>query len=74
MAMARRERTVAVSRRPKCRVPHCRRDAECRGLCRSCYQSAYQLVSDGVVTWDDLERRGKVESVRTTKAWLLESM
>lgn len=65
----RRERTF-VARAPRCRVPTCSRDAKCRGLCRSCYQTAYLLTKHGV-SWEDLERRGKVAEVRTVKDWLL---
>jgi hypothetical protein len=67
-----RERTVVVPfRRPRCKVPHCERDSECRGLCRSCYQSAYLLVSAGVTSWDELEKRGKVQPTTTAKSWFL---
>ena len=68
----RRERTIVI-RSAKCRVPHCPRKAECRGLCRSCYQSAYLLVSSGAISWSDLEQRGKVDVVRTAKEWFLAS-
>ncbi len=37
----------------------------------SCYQAAYQLVVSGMVSWEELERRGKVAEVRTVKDWLL---
>lgn len=57
---------------PMCRVPHCKREAKSRGLCLSCYQAAYQLVIAGSVTWKELERRGKVNEVRTVKGWLLD--
>jgi len=64
------ERTV-VTRKPRCRVPRCQRDAECRGVCRSCYQSAYQLVAAGAITWKELEDRGKVDRTETAKQWFL---
>ena len=70
----RREVTVATRLRAKCRVPHCHRDGISRGLCRSCYQSAYQLVAGGTVTWTELERRGKVAAVQTSKSWFLEEV
>jgi hypothetical protein len=66
----RRERTI-IARRVRCLVPHCDRDAECRGLCRSCYQSAYQLVVTGSITWDELEARGKVRPTASAKSWFL---
>lgn len=66
-----REKTVAV--RSRCRVPHCGRDAHCRGLCPSHYQTAYQLVANEIVTWEELERRGKVEPVFSAKGWFLAS-
>jgi hypothetical protein len=68
----RRERTV-VARTPACRTPgHHDREAWARGVCRSCYQSAHQLVAAGVHTWKQLEDRGKVLPVVTPiKTWLL---
>lgn len=67
----RREVTVAV-RTPRCKTPgHENRDAVCRGVCRSCYQSAWILVNDGAVQWKQLEERGKVEATTSTKEWLL---
>lgn len=63
---------VFMVRGPRCLVPRCNRDASCRGLCRSCYQAAYMLVTSGSVTWQQLEARGKVNEVRTVKDWLLE--
>lgn len=67
-----REKTIAVSVR--CRRPSCKRDAVCRGLCRSCYQAAFTLVTSGVTTWEHLERRGKVDEPRASaKGWFLAS-
>lgn len=71
MRQERPERTIAT--RSRCRVPRCTRAAECRGLCRSCYQSAYQLVTAELVTWEQLEKQGKVEPVFSVKSWFLAS-
>lgn len=65
-----RERTIMV-RTARCRVPVCDRDAECRGLCRSHYQSAYSLVVAGVTTWKELEDRGKCDRTASVKSWFL---
>jgi len=32
-----------------------------RGLCSSCYQTAWLLVKAGRTTWDELEQHGKVK-------------
>jgi hypothetical protein len=67
-----RERTI-VARAPRCRVPHCHRDSVTRGLCRSCYQSAYMLVREGYVTWQQLEDRGKCERTTSAKSFFLQT-
>lgn len=67
-----REHIIAVPAAKRCRRPGCLRDAEIRGLCRSDYQTASVLVSEGVVSWEQLEQRGKVdEPRRSVKSWLL---
>lgn len=38
----------------KCLVPECDHNASCRGLCRSCYQTAFVLIKQGKTTWDQL--------------------
>jgi len=42
----------------KCLVKSCERKAYCRGLCRSCYQTALKAVSNGKTTWEELEAMG----------------
>lgn len=62
----------AIVSRQRCRRPHCSRIATCRGLCQSDYQTAYQLVTAGVTTWEELERHGKAdEPRRSAKSWFL---
>lgn len=69
-----KETTIAAQLRDRCLRPGCKREAECRGLCRSDYQTAYQLVADGVTTWEQLQRNGKVLGPRRlAKVWLLAS-
>lgn len=64
---------VAPTRVVKCRRPGCDRNAECRGLCGCDYRVAHQLVTDGLTTWEELERHGKAdEPKRTAKVWFLE--
>lgn len=69
-----RERTVAMRSRV-CRTPGCGNRAYSRGLCRACYQAAYRIVSEGTLSWSDLENRGKVNAARegSPKAWFLAS-
>lgn len=67
-----KERTVLAGGR--CRRPQCWRGAMSRGLCGSCYQVAYQLVTSGATTWEELEKRGKADSLRrNAKSWFLET-
>lgn len=70
-----RERTIlATPRLLRCLRPHCKGDAETRGLCGSDYQVAYQLVVAGMVTWEQLEREGKALPPRkVAKTWFLET-
>jgi hypothetical protein len=66
-------REKAVHRDPRCRNPHCENTSFCRGLCRSCYQKAWELVNDrsSGVTWEKLERAGKCEEIKVSaKEWL----
>lgn len=66
-----REKTVC--RDPRCRNPYCDNKAFCRDLCRSCYQKAWELVNDRTsgVSWEKLERAGKVGAVKpSAKEWL----
>ncbi len=65
-----REKTFAA-RVASCRVPDCKRDPACRGLCRSHYQSAYTLVVMGASTWKQLEEKGKVAATTSAKQWFL---
>ena len=59
----------------KCRKPDCNRAAVSRGLCRSDYQAAYEMVSAGTVSWGDLEALRHVDPPRrTTKEWLLDGV
>lgn len=39
---------------------HKNRKASSRGICKSCYVVACRLVKSGVVTWQQLEKSGKV--------------
>lgn len=55
----------------KCLVPDCDRETEIRGLCRPCYNRAYQLVMAGRTTWEALEERGKIETRKKITDWLL---
>ena len=43
----------------KCLKDDCDKQADSRGLCRSHALYASRLVKEGVVTWEDLEKRGK---------------
>lgn len=67
-----RERTVVVRKR-LCRKPGCDRIGDhARGMCEACYRATAKYVADGVVTWERLEQRGKVDKPQTTlKEWLL---
>jgi hypothetical protein len=66
-----REITVAMPRR--CRKAGCDRSGDyARELCEPCYRAVAKYVADGVVSWEQLERQGKVAQPRVTlKAWLL---
>lgn len=66
-----RERTIAASH--MCRRAGCTRLGDhARGMCEPCYRGTHKLVSDGVITWEQLERRGKVAQKKMTlKEWLL---
>jgi len=66
-----REITVAAS--ILCRKPGCNRLGDySRGMCESHYRGTAKYVEDGVVSWETLERRGKVAAKpQTLKEWLL---
>ena len=69
-----RETTVVCTSKPRCLRAGCKRAAEIRGLCRSDYQTAYVLVATGVTTWEQLERKGRVDERRPSpKEWFLAS-
>lgn len=67
------EHTDVVRDRKRCKVPQCSRPAMSRGLCIPHYQTAYQLVCTGVISWDELVVKGKANEVRvgSSKAWFL---
>ena len=56
-------------------VSNCDRQAEGRGLCRSCLSLASKLIKENKTTWEDLEKRGKClpkgEQRRTRAKWFL---
>jgi hypothetical protein len=62
--------------KPPCLNPECGKATYIRGLCRSCYGSARNLVKKGRTTWPDLEAKGKVlkkDSLRSSSSkWFLE--
>lgn len=45
----------------KCLIECCEREANSRGLCWPCYQSALRLVKSGKTTWDELVNMGFVK-------------
>jgi len=49
-----------MSTKSKCLVPGCKNKVLTRGICRFDYMSAWNLVKDGDITWDKLEKAGKV--------------
>ncbi len=73
-----RERTIAAPAGKK-PVRYCRCgcgrvvDADgARGLYSSCYRQTAKYVNDGLFTWEQLERDGKVDRKPVTlKEWLL---
>lgn len=69
------ERTIAMPQTiviVRCKRPGCKNEAAARGLCRSDFTAAWRLVSDAVTTWEELERRGKVDPKRpSARQWLL---
>lgn len=58
-----------------CRKAGCSRVGDyARDLCEPCYRAVARYVSEGVVSWEQLEKAGKVAQPRTTlKEWLLGS-
>jgi hypothetical protein len=64
--------------RPNCLNPLCKRPEKIRGLCWSCYQAARRLVARKEITWEALEKAGRVKNRKsphfkstTTINWLL---
>lgn len=59
----------------KCLNPHCQKEAATRGLCIGCYNVARRLVKKGIVTWETLQKHGRVrkpgDTSNATQAWLL---
>ncbi len=59
----------------RCLNPQCRRIAETRGLCNSCYATARELVSSKRTTWERLEAEAKVAprkyKASGAKEWLM---
>jgi hypothetical protein len=69
-----RERTIATTHKQYCRCG-CGRTVDiggARGLYSSCYRQIAKYVSDGLTSWEQLEREGKVGRKRETlKDWIL---
>lgn len=70
--------TEPARQHPLCLRPGCGRTARARGLCDSCYQGAFNLVSNKRTTWEELEKNGK--SLKSSRkfnskiiSWLLET-
>lgn len=40
--------------------PCCGRKAQCRGVCNATFMAAKRMVARGEITWEELERKGKV--------------
>lgn len=61
----------------KCLNPECQNQDYIRGLCSSCYSSAYGLIKRGKTTWEKLIAEGKAKEPGTARArrtkWLLGS-
>ena len=59
----------------KCLNPRCQKEAATRGLCPNCYGVARRLVKKGVVTWEMLQKHGRVQkpgvTCNATQTWLL---
>ena len=68
-----RGRQMAEHKRRCLNPSHQNIDARARGLCVSCYNSAFYLVKYGRTTWEKLETSGRVSKKRygVTSAWLL---
>ena len=58
---------VVMNKEAKCLNPRCGKVVRKRGLCSSCYNTAYSLVKQGKVTWADLEAKGKARALKRTK-------
>lgn len=48
----------------------CLRVRFCRGLCQSCWRKLSGRVSQGTVTWQQLERLGKCLPAKNKSEWL----
>lgn len=57
---------------PKCLFPNCKRKVVRRGLCNTCYQTAYRLVQTERTTWKELEDKGKAISAPPKKGQITE--
>lgn len=54
----------------KCLVPGCKRiNRAVRGLCKSHYEVAFQIVKSGATTWASLEERGKALPSTRKTSW-----
>lgn len=45
----------------KCMTEKCDKEAQWKGLCRSCYGQARQLIDSGETTWEELGNMGLVQ-------------
>ena len=50
--------------RGQCLVPRCKKNTVLRGLCKSHYQYARNLVAEGQTTWGKLQASGKVTTTK----------
>ena len=51
-----------------CMVEGCGNDSEIRGICKTCYSSARNLVRSNKATWEELEQLGLCNPTRTRKS------
>lgn len=73
MAMLRERNFIArAPSRTPCRTPgHFDRPAFCREVCRSCYNTAAELVRRRLIDWKTLEDAGKVGKIISAKEYFL---
>ena len=58
----------------KCLHPDCATEAVSRGLCPGCFSTVSRLVKERRVTWEALEKSGKIgPSKRKKSEWFLEA-